>query len=269
MFVLELLGVFVFGTIIGSFLNVLILRLPQEETLNGHSHCVHCKHPLNALDLVPLFSFISLAGKCRYCKKPISKRYFLIELVTALLFSLSFLIVAPFDLITALIFLKYCIVSSIMIVVFMIDLENFLILDSVVFFSAVKLLIINLVIDYVSKARWADSLTFNGILAASGLYLFFATIHYISKGRWMGFGDVKFAIVLGLATVFPNIIITLFLSFLIGTVVGLVLLGLRLKHLSSEVPFGTFLAISCIITMLYGDRILNWYLTIIGLKIYV
>jgi prepilin signal peptidase PulO-like enzyme (type II secretory pathway) len=82
---------FIFGSAIGSFLNVIILRLPKEQGLNGRSHCMFCKHQLSTIDLVPLFSFVMLGGKCRYCKQKISPRYFYIELITALLFAVTFL----------------------------------------------------------------------------------------------------------------------------------------------------------------------------------
>ncbi|GAC1413087.1 MAG: hypothetical protein NVSMB66_4050 [Candidatus Doudnabacteria bacterium] len=155
-----------------------------------------------------------------------------------------------------------------MIVVFMIDYEHFLILDNIVITGGIGLLIINLTLDLLAKTYWVDSLTLNGLLAAIGLFFFFGGLYYFSKGRWMGFGDVKFAFVLGLATVFPIIIVNIFLSFIIGSIIGLVLIIVRAKKMQSEIPFGTFLALSCLVTLLFGKEILAWYLHLIGLGFY-
>ncbi|MDB4939856.1 MAG: hypothetical protein JWO40_281 [Candidatus Doudnabacteria bacterium] len=260
---------FIFGSIIGSFLNVLILRLPVEKTLNGRSHCMQCKHQLNALDLVPILSFVFLRGKCRYCKKPFSHRYFYIEVITGLLFALCFAKLFPINSLEYLILLKSFFISAVLMVVFMIDYEHFLILDKVVIFASVVLILFNLAIDIALHSLWFNSLTLNGLLAALGLFLFFGGLYYISKGRWIGFGDVKFSFVLGLATVFPIIVINILLAFMIGSVVGLVLMASKTKKLQSEIPFGTFLAISCMITVLYGSELINWYLRLIGVRIYV
>lgn len=260
---------FIFGSIIGSFLNVLIIRLPEEHTIHGRSHCMNCKHDLSAIDLVPVFSYLFLRGKCRYCRSVISRRYFYIEVITGLLFALCFARIFPLSLYEYIIFAKYIFVSAVLMVIFMIDYEHFLILDKVVVFAASILFAFNLVLDLFAKTFWANSLTLNGLLAALGLFFFFGALHYFSKGKWMGFGDVKFAFVLGFATVFPVIVVNIFLSFLIGSLVGMVLIIARAKEMQSEIPFGTFLAVSCYITLLYGQEILVWYMNLIGLRFYV
>ncbi len=267
--ILGIIFSFIFGAVIGSFLNVVILRLPAGKTIGGHSHCMHCKHLLGPLDLVPLFSYVFLGGRCRYCKKSFSRRYFYIELITALLFTLSYVILMPTYFGGYLLLVKYFLISATMVAVFMIDYENFLILDDLVIFSTVSLFVINLAIDLANKNNWLNSLTFNGLLAASGLYAFFGGIYYISKGKWLGFGDVKFSFVLGLAVGAPLILVNVFLAFAIGSVVGILLLLARTKELKSEIPFGTFLALACLVTLFYGPQIFDWYLRITGLKVYV
>ncbi len=260
---------FVFGAVIGSFLNVVMLRLPAGQKLTGHSHCMNCKKQLKARDLVPMFSYIFLRGKCRNCKTTFSRRYFYVELITGLLFTLSYVILLPTNFGTGLLLIKYFLICAVMLIVFVIDYEHFLILDSVVVFAAGFLLVLNLLIDVVNKTNWSSSLTFNGLLAATGLYVFFGAIYYLSKGRWLGFGDVKFSWVLGLAVGAPLILVNIFLAFGIGSIVGLVLLASRTKELKSEIPFGTFLSLACLITLFFGQQIFNWYLVVTGLKLYV
>jgi leader peptidase (prepilin peptidase)/N-methyltransferase len=259
---------FLFGSIIGSFLNVLTMRLPEEETIQGHSHCNNCHHQLRPWDLVPLFSYILLRGKCRYCKKPFSRRYLYMEVITGLLFALCFARLFPGTTYEFFLLFKYFIISAILLVVFMIDFEHSLILDNVVIFSAITLFFYNFGLDWFGHVSWINSLTLNGSIAALGLFLFFGALHHFSKGRWMGFGDVKFSFVLGLITVFPVIIVNIFLSFLIGSVVGIILLIGRTKNLRSEIPFGTFLAVSTMICLLYGPELIKWYFKLIGLRLY-
>ncbi len=258
---------FIGGTIIGSFLNVLILRLPAGKKMNGRSHCVHCKHELAALDLVPLFSFLFLRGKCRYCHKQISRRYFYIELFTGLLFALSFAEVFPsLDIFSSVVFIKALFVCALMLVIFVIDYEHFLILDKVLLWSAGILLVLNLLLDFTAHSFWVNSYTFNALLGGTGLYLFFGAVYYFSNGRWIGFGDVKFAWILGLVLPFPSIIVGVLLAFGIGALVAVVLLALRSKGMQSEVPFGTFLAVASIVTFFYGEQIMRWYFSLLGLR---
>ncbi len=262
----------IFGLIIGSFLNVVILRLPEEQSLLGHSRCMHCGHELGPLDLVPLFSFIFLRGKCRYCRKPISSRYFFIELSTAALFAISYLFFPAamtskgIDQLSLLLLLRALIVVAVLIVVFVIDYEHYLILDKIVYPSSLILLGINIYLDLLQHNPAPQSLTLISLLSSLGLFLFFGAIYFFSNGRWMGFGDVKFSIFLGLATPYPYLILNIFLSFMIGAVFGSLLMLFGGKKMSSHLPFGTFLAISSIIILWFGDPLLNWYLSLIGLR---
>ena len=267
MIALEIIFVFIFGAIIGSFLNVLILRLPREESVNGRSHCMHCRHPLAPKDLVPFFSYLFLGGKCAYCNKKISPRYFIIEGVTGLLFALVFY---KFDLFlvqsTALYldFLRAIFITSVLILVFMIDLEHFLILDKIIYPATIVLFLFSSVIDFVAQTSLYDSSALRGLIAAFGLFAFFGTLYLISNGRWIGFGDVKFTFFLGLATPFPIILPNIFLSFMFGSVVGIFLIAFRKRHLASRVPFGVFLSTSTMVTLLWGQQIWQSYLNLIG-----
>lgn len=262
------LASFIFGSLIGSFLNVLILRLPEGQTLRGRSMCFHCKHFLAYYDLFPLISYLILRGKCRYCREKISARYFIIELISGLLFGfvvLNSAFYAPFDLVML---VRTLIVVSLLIVIFVVDYEHFLILDSVLLFGAAFVVLANIALDFLlfgSVNLSINSFLLSGLLGGGVAFSVFYILWFGSKGRWMGFGDVKLVFFLGLIVGWPLILLLLMLAFCIGSLVSVPLLLTKTKSLKSALPFGTFLSIACLITMIYGEPIINWYLHLIGL----
>jgi len=243
--------VFIFGLIVGSFLNCLIYRLGiKRGFLFGRSFCPKCRHELSWKDLVPVFSFSFLKGKCRYCNKKISWQYPLVELGTAFLFVLVLHYFSPF--INLFTFVYLIISVAFLVVIFVYDLKHFLILDKIIFPAIFIALIYNL-LDL-------NHLFFSALPAAVGACLFFFFIFAISRGKWLGFGDVKLAFFLGLLLGFPNVLIGFFLSFLVGAIIGVGIIILQGKNLKTEVPFAPFLVIG---TLIAGERILNWYLSFI------
>src|SRR5579872_2345456 len=260
--------IFVLGAVLGSFLNVVILRMPQEQGLSGRSHCPKCRHTLSALDLVPILSFIFLGGKCRYCGKSISNRYIFIETICGLLLVLAFFKFLPSDLRSAVLLIRTEFILLTLVAVFVIDYEHFLILDNLIFPATAILMLLNLAADITAHTGFVihASLLLNGLLSGIGLMLFFGAIYYISGKRWMGFGDVKLAMFLGLATPQPFIIINVFLAFLLGAVLGIGLLLFRSEEHTSEIPFGTLLALSTALTIFFGPHILDFYLRTVGLS---
>lgn len=257
---------FIFGNIAGSFLNVVILRLPRDEKLTGRSHCFNCRHNLQVLDLVPLFSYLFLLGKCRYCGRKISPRYFIIEFLTGLLFALCFWLVNPASVAGLILLLKDFIFIAAMLAVFMVDLEHFLILDSVIFPIGVIILILNLVLDFLGhNFLFSPHSNFlGGLIAAAGAALPFFLIWYFSQGRWMGFGDVKLALFLGLALGWPQVFVSLMLGVISGGLISAGLLIFTNNTLKSRLPFGTFLSFGALISLFYGDKLLSWYLGFLG-----
>ncbi|OGZ69544.1 MAG: hypothetical protein A3F47_00965 [Candidatus Staskawiczbacteria bacterium RIFCSPHIGHO2_12_FULL_38_11] len=245
--------IFLFGLIIGSFLNVVIYRLEKEENLNGRSYCPHCKHTLGWLDLVPVFSFLFLGGQCRYCKAKISWQYPLVEIATGIVFLLifSYQPAITFQQIITLCFMFY--VSCSMIVIFVYDLKYYLIPDKVLFPAIATAFLYRIIFnfnDFILSYLLA-------VLIAAG---FFLAIYLISKGAWMGFGDVKLAILMGLVLGFPNILAALFLAFFFGAIIGIGAIFLQKKGLKSEIPFGPFLIVGTFMAMFFGGQIINWYL---------
>ncbi len=247
---------FIFGTVIGSFLNVLIWRLPRDEKVQGRSHCPHCEHVLAWYDLIPVASFLSMRGRCRYCKKAISFRYPAIEIITGLLFAIAIWLFPPVGLVSWLVLLKIIFVIAVCIVVFMVDLEHYLILDKVIFPSIAILLGFLIAIDL------AGGTTHNlvhGVAAALVGFLPFWAMWKFSDGKWMGFGDVKFMVLMGLALGIPGIIVALLIAFIFGAIIGISLILLGKKNMSSKLPFGTFLTVSTVVAILYGAQLWGLY----------
>lgn len=266
---LAYLLVFYFGGIMGSFLNVVALRLPQEKSLSGRSHCGACGHILSWLDLFPLFSYLWLRGRCRYCKKTISSRYFLSELLTGFLFVFAYWQISPRDLLGYLLLLKTWVAISALFVVFVVDLEHFLIFDSVLVSAGLPVVILNLVLDFMNGRRVLApdlaSLTLGGLFAGSLFAGVFYALWYFSRGRWIGFGDVKLMFFLGLVLGWPNTAAAWLLAYFLGTIYALPLLITKKKQLTSRLPFGCFLSPAALFAMFYGPNLVNWYLRMIGM----
>ena len=260
--------VFVLGLSFGSFLNVVIFRLEQNEGVGGRSYCPHCKHQLSWLDLVPVFSFLWLRGKCRYCKQKISWQYPLVEVSTGLIFLLisnsQFLISNEISnaKILETIFLWY--IASSLIVIFTYDLKHFLIPD-VVLLPAIIVTFLYRILENLVHWKLIENwelIIGNYLLAALIASSFFLLIFLASRGRWMGFGDVKLAILMGLLLGLPNIFAALFLAFLGGAIIGIGLMLLHEKGLKSEVPFAPFLIVGTALAYFFGNGIIAWYMSL-------
>ena len=238
--------IFIFGLAIGSFLNVVIYRLKTNESiLIGRSHCPKCGAILKWYDLIPVLSFLIQKGECRYCQKKISFQYPLVEIITGLLFVLI-LSKFGFDL---LITYYLLLITCFLIVIFVYDLRHYLILDKIVFPAIIIVLFYQVFIGNFLNP-------FLSALLAGG---FFLSLVIVSKGKWMGMGDVKFAILMGLILGWPNILLALFLSFFSGAIIGIILILFGKKGLKSQIPFGPFLVGSTILIMLYGHYLNTWY----------
>ena len=250
--------IFILGLEVGSFLNVVIYRIHKKESfLKGRSYCPHCRHKLNWYDLIPLLSFVFLKGKCRYCKKSISIQYPLVEIATGILFLtiFKFLGINEFSFLSfQSIYLWYLLVIiSISIIIFVYDLKHLLISD-VLIYSATGIVLLYRLINLQDLKI--------SFLSAIGAMLFFLFIFLISKGKWLGFGDVKLVFFMGLFLSFPNILVALFLSFLIGAIIGVAMISFKKGTLKSEVPFGPFLITGTYLALFFGEKIVDWYMNL-------
>lgn len=260
-------SVCIFGTLIGSFLNVVIWRLPRGQGLGGRSHCPQCGTTLGARDLVPVASYLFLARRCRHCHHLISGRYALMEITTGLLFAWSWHLIHPGDALGYMLAVRLLIIVAVLLVVFVVDLEHYVILDVVIFPAAAVILADNIFLDRAFHVSWLSlgSYTFGGIIAAAGLAAFFFLLWLVSRGKWIGLGDVKLALLLGVALGWPAILVSTMAAFFSGTIVSIFLLIRGTKGLKSPIPFGTFLALGALLGLWYGPQVWHWYLGVIGL----
>ena len=239
--------VFLFGLIIGSFLNVCIYRLPYKHSIvMPPSHCMTCNTRLKPWDLIPVISYILTRGRCRYCHTGFSPRYPLIELLTALLFVWCLEIIGP-----DIILVKALIITGFLIVITFIDYDHQLILDTVLLWLSGAGVVINLWTGSVEPLNMAVAAFLGG-----GLLLIIALI---SKGG-MGGGDIKFAAALGLCFGWQLLLLTLLLAFVWGGIGGILLIVCKLKSRKDFIPFGPFIALGALISMLYGNNIITWYM---------
>jgi len=244
--VLTHIFLFVLGLVIGSFLNVVIYRFPRRESLvSPRSSCIHCKTVLQVPDLFPLFSFIALKGRCRYCGGRISWRYPMVELLSALIFvfcNLSYGF-SPF-------FFKYAVFFSILLVIACIDLDESIIPNRLV----LLLLLWSIAWQFLYPEVPLTGATL-GLLAGGGLFFLIAVL---SKGG-MGGGDIKLMAVLGFAVGWPLVFVVFLLAFLLGAAVGVALLINRKKMRHDPLPFAPFLALAFFISVFWGWQIWYWY----------
>ena len=242
------------GLLIGSFLNVCIYRIPKMESIAfPPSHCFSCGRNLTALDLVPVLSHIFLRGKCRGCKTHISLQYPLVELLNGLLYLLLFM---HFGL--SLDFVFYAALSSILIVISIIDYYHKIIPDKI----NLAILIIGIVYKLISvlvlnqENDLLDSVL--GFALGGGLFLLIAILT-----NAMGGGDIKMMGALGVWFGVKGILLISLLSFVIGSIMMIFLLITKVKGRKDEVPFGPFICIAALVTMLYRVEIIDMYIKFI------
>lgn len=274
---LVILVLIVLGLSFGSFVNALVWRLHEQEELRarkggkskkealeklsilqGRSMCPSCRHELAAIDLVPVMSWIFLRGKCRYCGKPISWQYPLVEVAVTASFIISYLW-WPADL-QGLGLVRFCFWLAFLVgfaALAVYDLKWFLLPDKIVFplvGLAVIELLASLIFYHVGwQVLWAAVW---GVLIASGV--FFA-LYQISGGTWIGGGDVKLGLVLGILIGGPlNSLLLLFIASLIGTLVSLPLLIVGKAGRKTLIPFGPFLIMAAVMIVLFGSHFVDW-----------
>ncbi|MCK4592371.1 prepilin peptidase [Candidatus Parcubacteria bacterium] len=279
--------IFIFGLAVGSFLNVVIFRLENgEKIVNDRSKCLHCKHILAWYDLIPVLSFIFLRGRCRYCGERISWQYPLVELGTGTLFLLIFNFSAQGGPASGWQFLPllfwFYIVSSLT-VIFIYDLKHYIIPDKIIYPAIIVTFIYKLFeiwnfghwnlfgILNLPAQGWSALggeignliIVFNSFIAAIFTSAFFLSIVLLTRGRGMGGGDVKLGFLMGLILGWPLVLAALFLSSILGSMVGIFLIFIGKKKMKSMIPFGPFLVLGTFIALFWGERIVEWYLNMI------
>jgi len=242
------LAFFIIGLFFGSFLNVIIYRFPEmKDVFLGRSYCPKCKKTIPFYDLLPLFSYLILGGKCRFCRKSISIQYPIIEVATGLLFVLAYYI---FGFNLSLIF--YLPIFMLLVLIFVYDLKH---LEIPEVFSWL-FLALAILAGLFASIYSLDSFLLGGLVGGGILGILVG----ISDERWMGSGDIKIGLGFGFLLGYPNALLFLFLSFVIGAVFGVVAILVKKGKLKSQIPFAPFLIVSAIITLLFGQRLIDYYL---------
>jgi prepilin signal peptidase PulO-like enzyme (type II secretory pathway) len=255
---LLMLLIFVFGLCIGSFINALVYRLYNDLPIGkARSMCVYCKKQLKWYHNIPLISYIFLFGKCSFCKKKISWQYPLVELITGVLFILTFYHFNILENFNFIVLLFYCFIILLLIIIFLFDLKYMIIPDLI---SIPGIIIIFLFQIYfaINSGDFLNNIL-KILLAGVVCGGFFAVQYSLSKGKWVGSGDIRLGILIGFILGWPMGIVALFLSYIIGTIYAIPVLILKKKNLKSQVPMGVFIVLAIFVVMFWGEEIINIY----------
>lgn len=263
--------IFVIGLILGSYLNSWIWRVnvgrwqfmssaqaDAEDQLSivqigTRSVCIHCQRVLAWFENIPLASFMVLGGRCRTCRKAIPIDYFFVELATALLlvgilyYHLHLPALNPWH------FFRDIFFAALLVVIFVYDLKYYIISPGLTLVGALIAFSIN--VHYLSVSSYSLLL---GIVVGAG---FFFLQYAISQGHWIGKGDIYLGVMMGALLGWPNILVALFVAYILGALVAIPLILLKKKEMNSEVPFGTFLTVGTLAAMFWGQAIISWYVS--------
>lgn len=251
---MDKIAVFIFGAIVGSFLNVCIHRMPKGESIvSPGSHCPNCKKPISWYDNVPLLSYIMLMGRCRSCKAPISPRYIIVELITAALAVVLFTVFGPSPK-----FAGYSLLSAGLIVATFVDLEIQEIPDEISLGGLAAGIIFAVIFPgMLSEASWNKALigSLLGAVAGGGsIYLMGFFGEMVFKKEAMGGGDVKLMAMIGAFLGWKLALLTFFIAPLFGSVAGIIL---KIKNDQNVMPYGPYLSIAAVASIFWGDKILR------------
>lgn len=279
---------FVIGALVGSFLNLISDRLPKgKKIVFGRSMCDSCKKTLGVKNLVPIFSFIFQKGKCSFCGGKLSFYYPFSELFTGLMFmfagKLSGFTLNP-DSQSIFLLFYYCVIFSFYTTMLLTDLKFYLILDSLVIPAIGFVFLTSVLFRGLDLASLHRNLStdkfgvyllrtdyFNDhliyalkdyglvVLGATLIALFFLFLIFITKGRGMGYGDVKLGFLIGLVNGFPLSIISIFMGFILGAFYSVFLIILKRKTMKDTIAFGPFLILGSLLTFLFGSELWSWY----------
>ena len=267
------------GLVIGSFLNVCIVRIPHGESIvRPASHCTGCGRAIRPYDNIPLVSWLVLRGRCRVCKKPISWMYPAVELATALLFFACAAVFGP-----TLEGVKWALLSALIVVLVATDIRERILPDKVNFTGLIfGVLISGFLRPADGVAAWLSSKMFDfppptpvlsvadsllGALVGGGLLWIVAEGYFRLRGReGMGLGDVKMMAMVGAFEGLEGALLAILIGSLLGSVLGLAFIAIFRKDSDYELPFGAFLGAGSLIVVFFGTRMLEWYQTVAGVR---
>ncbi|MEK7665533.1 MAG: prepilin peptidase [Patescibacteria group bacterium] len=252
----------IIGLAFGSFLNVLVFRVHADIPMTGRSKCVKCETPIDARDLVPVLSFFLLRGRCRACKAVIAWQYPLVEFATAVTFLLIAIPLTRWEGLDELAglavatFIAQATITLFLIIIFVYDFKYSYILDR---FTVPAMILAVLFNWSLPNLWWYIDKPISMLLGALVIGGFFFAQYAISRGRWIGGGDIRMGVLMGLWLGIERGLLALLISYVVGAFVGVVLLLTHRKGLESHIPLGTFLAFGTFIAMIWGWQIIEWY----------
>jgi prepilin signal peptidase PulO-like enzyme (type II secretory pathway) len=282
-----LIGIYiaVIGAIVGSFINALVWRMHQQlddegnpkklskkklnelSIIKGRSMCPHCKTQLVAKDLVPIISWLTLGGKCRYCSKPISKEYPAVELMTAVLFAFSYFY-WPFELVGIewIVFAAWMFALVMLIALAVYDAKWYILPSKLIYLGVVvyglSLVLYSVLSGSFDRLGWAFLSAFVYYVLFISIYVasLFANKKGLSSKEWLGFGDVRLAFLLGLIVGTPAaVFVALFLGSIIGLIVAAPSLAQQKTSMTAQIPFGPYLIAGAYFALLFSDQLVSWY----------
>lgn len=277
-----LISLAVLGALFGSFINVVVDRSFHDESfLKGRSHCDSCKQPLKVLDLIPIFSYVVLGGKCRYCKSIIPAGNLSVEIVSSLTFFFfgiflvgrfpnNYLFINLFTIQNFLFLLFWISLLVSLLIIFVSDFK-YMVISTSHFLALMIIYVFGFVINYFFPGQYLLSFFYENwishIYGLLAMFIFFGSLSYFSKERLMGEGDIYLSAIFGLYLGLEKTIIMWFLSFFIGSIFGIALLLSRKKKMASAIPFGPFLIIGFILSAFFSAEIETFYYGLILLAL--
>ena len=247
--------IFVLGLCLGSFFNAWAWRRFENiKVINGRSMCIHCRRQLAWWENIPLFSYIFLHGKCSSCSKLIPIRYFFTELFSGLILVLIFYKHTLSGNFNEVLFFRDLFFSGLLIMIFIYDAVYKIILPSIIWWGSAIGVFLNI---YFLDSKIEDLIL--GAIIAGG---FFLLQYLVSNGRWIGGGDVRMGVMMGLWLGAKSTVVALFFAYIVGALFGILMLVFKKKSWVAEIPFGTFLALGTFFAIYHGEAVANWYLNL-------
>lgn len=240
------------GLAMGSFLNSWVWRAHENIRITGRSICHGCRRQLSWYENIPLFSYMVLLGRCRTCKSKIPSHFFWVELITALLFVFNAWYHLQSGKITSICFFRHLLLIIILITIFQFDLFYSVIPTDVAVLGIVSMFALNL---YAGEVSLNSMLL--GILIAAG---FFLAQFLLSRGKWIGGGDIILGILMGAAVGAGPVLVALMIAYVLGAMGSIYLLAVKKRGMNGVTPFGTYLAVGTLIASFWGPEIVKWYL---------
>ena len=274
-----IIAIFVLGVLLGSFVNALVWRLHEQtrqkkpsatfakdlSIVKGRSMCPHCRHILAAKDLVPVLSWLWLRGRCQYCHQPISQQYPAVELLTGLLLTLGYVVWPVFDAVGVVQFGFFIVFTVFFIALALYDLKWFLLPNKLVF-PLIGLAAAQVALLAIWQQSFGDA--WQPVAGAAIVYGLFWGLYQVSKGQWLGGGDVKLVIALGLIAGSPvRALLVVFCASLLGTFASFPLLLKGRKGMTQHIPFGPYLLAGCFLVVLFAGNIFDWYQQVVTLNL--